>query len=74
MWASGLARWGQGGGGAVRGQGKPPTFDWLTLCHPSLQIVVVSSHSREIAEEVHQATYLDALTDMAYSAAQVGHH
>jgi hypothetical protein len=30
----------------------------------------VSSHSREIAEEVHQAQYLEVLTDMAYSQAQ----
>ena len=36
-----------------------------------IQVVVVSSHSREIAEEVHQATYLDTLADMSYSAAQV---
>lgn len=37
-----------------------------------VQVVVVSSHSREIAEEVHQAAYLDTLSDMSYSAAQVG--
>eukprot|EP00955_Chlamydomonas_euryale_P088916 364424-Chlamydomonas_euryale.AAC.5 len=35
------------------------------------KVVVVSSHSREIAEEVHQATLLDVLTDAAYSQAQV---
>lgn len=34
------------------------------------KIVVVSSHSKEIAEEIHQGQYLDLLTDMAYSAAQ----
>ncbi|GAX77949.1 hypothetical protein CEUSTIGMA_g5391.t1 [Chlamydomonas eustigma] len=34
------------------------------------KVVVVSSHSREIAEEIHQAMYLDALSDMAYSPAQ----
>jgi len=34
------------------------------------KVVVVSSHSREIAEEVHQATLLDVLTDAAYSQAQ----
>lgn len=34
------------------------------------KVVVVSTHSREIAEEVHQAQYLEVLTDMAYSAAQ----
>ncbi|KAG1674427.1 hypothetical protein FOA52_012954 [Chlamydomonas sp. UWO 241] len=34
------------------------------------KVVVVSSHSREIAEEVHQAQYLEVLTDMAYSQAQ----
>eukprot|EP00798_Chlamydomonas_sp_ICE-L_P012670 gene12669-15902_t len=33
------------------------------------QIVVVSSHSREIGEEVHGGKYLDSLTDMAYCPA-----
>ena len=48
----------------------------LALCSPSQvgfrtgKIVVVSSHSKEIAEEIHQGQYLDLLTDMAYSAAQ----
>ncbi|MEW5318051.1 MAG: hypothetical protein WDW38_009304 [Sanguina aurantia] len=32
-------------------------------------IVVVSSHSREISEEVHSGRYLDLLTDVAYSPA-----
>lgn len=34
------------------------------------KVVVVSSHSKEIAEEVHQGSYLEVLTDISYSQAQ----
>lgn len=40
---------------------------YILLGFKSGQMVVVSSHQREISEEVHSGKYLDYLTDVAYS-------
>mmetsp|Transcript_36982 Transcript_36982/g.82211 ORF Transcript_36982/g.82211 Transcript_36982/m.82211 type:complete len:1366 (+) Transcript_36982:300-4397(+) len=40
---------------------------YIFVAFRSGQVVVVSSHAREIAEEIHSGKYLDVLADVSYS-------